>query len=70
MLKSLVLPFLKSYAPNAIRHAAQAAAGGLMTAGVINADQSVAVTGALLTLLTMTWSYIEKKDLLNKVFAA
>ena len=70
MLKSLVLPFLSSYAPNAISHAAQAAAGGLVTAGVINADQNVAIGGALLALFSAAWSYVEKKGLLDKLFTA
>jgi hypothetical protein len=69
MLKTVVMPFIISYAPNAIRHGAQAAAGALVTSGVLSADQGTQVAGALLALATIAWSVAEKRGLIAKIFA-
>lgn len=68
VLKNLILPAIKSYAPNLLRHAASAAAGGLVTVGVIQGTQGDAVTGGILIVLSGLWSLAEKKGLLNKLF--
>jgi hypothetical protein len=69
MLNTFLLPIIKSYAPNAIRHLGQVAAGALLTNGLASADESQAVAGALVALLSFGWSFVEKKGLLNKIFA-
>jgi hypothetical protein len=69
MLKTVIMPFIVNYAPNMIRHGAQAAAGALVTNGILTADQGTAVAGALLTLATIAWSIAEKRGLIAKIFA-
>jgi hypothetical protein len=68
LLKTFAIPLIRSYAPNAIRHGAQAAAGALVANGYLAADEGQLVGGALLTLLTVVWSVVEKKGLLSKLF--
>jgi hypothetical protein len=67
MLKTVVLPFIRSYLPNALRHGAQAAAGALVTQGFLSADQGTALAGALLAVATIAWSVAEKHGLLDKL---
>jgi hypothetical protein len=69
MLKTFLLPLVASYAPNMIRHAGQAAAGALLTAGFATADESQVVGGAVIALLSYAWSFLEKRNLLAKIFA-
>jgi hypothetical protein len=69
VLKTFIIPVIKSYAPNTLRHGATAAAGYLVTSGFASASEGEAVAGALLALLTFAWSVVEKKGLLNKLFA-
>jgi hypothetical protein len=69
MLKTFVLPIIKSYAPNTLRHLSQLASGALVTNGFATADESQLVGGAILTLLSFGWSFVEKRGLLNKLFA-
>lgn len=69
MLKTFIIPVLKGYVPNAIRHAATGAGSALVTYGVTTADEGTAVTGAVAVLLGVLWSVVEKKGLLNKLFA-
>lgn len=69
MFKSMLIPLVSSYVPNALRHASQAAAGALMAYGYADGSEAAAVGGAVLTLLTFAWSTIEKRGLLNKVFS-
>jgi hypothetical protein len=69
MLKSFLLPLVVSYAPNLIRHAGQAAAGALLAGGLATADESQVVGGAIIALLSYAWSFLEKRNLLAKIFA-
>jgi hypothetical protein len=69
MLKTFLSPLVKSYAPNAIRHAATGIGSALATYGLTTADEATAVSGAVAVLLGVAWSVIEKKGLLNKLFA-
>jgi Na+-transporting NADH:ubiquinone oxidoreductase subunit NqrD len=69
MLKTVVLPMIRRYIPNTIRHVAQVAAGSLMTVGVIEASQQELVTGALVAAVAGLWSLLEKKGLVDKLFA-
>lgn len=69
MLKTFIIPILKSYVLNAIRHAATGAGSALVTYGITTADDATAVSGAVAVLLGVAWSVIEKKGLLNKLFA-
>ena len=69
MLKSVVVPFITNYMPNMIRHGAQAAAGALVTNGLLTADQGSQVAGALLAIFTIAWSVAEKRGLMTKLFA-
>jgi hypothetical protein len=69
MLKTFIIPVIKSYAPNTLRHGAQAAAGYLVASGFASASEGELIGGAVLTLFTFAWSVIEKKGLLNKLFA-
>jgi hypothetical protein len=69
MLKTFLIPLAKSYAPNAIRHLGQLAAGGLLSAGLATADEATVVSGAVVALLSYGWSVVEKRGLLTKLFA-
>jgi hypothetical protein len=68
MLAKMILPLLKSYAPNAIRHGAQVAAGALVANGFATGDQGTQIAGALVTIGAYVWSVLEKKGLLDKLF--
>jgi hypothetical protein len=51
MLKTFVIPLMKSYAPNAIRRAATGIGSALATCGLTTADEATAVSGAVAVLL-------------------
>lgn len=69
MLKTFVIPVIKSYAPNAIRYAATSAGAALVGYGLATEVDANAVVGAVSIILTFGWSVLEKKGLLNKIFA-
>ena len=69
MLKTFLIPIIKSYAPNMIRHGAQLAAGTLLSHGLATADEATIVSGALVALGTYLWSVVEKRGLLNQLLA-
>jgi hypothetical protein len=49
-----------------IRALLQAVAGGLMTDGFVTDAQIQLVSGAILTVVTVVWSVLEKKYLAKK----
>ena len=69
MLKTFVLPIIRNYVPNTIRHLAQMGAGALLTSGVIAGSQAEVVQGAIIAVVAGLWSLAEKKGLVDKVFA-
>jgi hypothetical protein len=64
-----IIPVVQKYAPNAIRHLGQLAAGGLLSGGFATESESTIVAGVAVAVLTYVWSVVEKRYL-TKLAAA
>jgi hypothetical protein len=69
MLKTLILKLAPSYIPNLIRQAGLIAGGALVTNGWADAAMAEQVSGAIMIFLSAGWALVEKRKLLDKLFA-
>lgn len=67
MFKTVLLPIIAGYVPNAIRHGATALGTYLIAQGFADKGTSEQVTGALVVIGGFLWSVAEKKGLLAKL---